>query len=57
MLLSEEQTGFLVNFALGLLIQQGTISFFDLDPNQPKGEAQETATFLEQLNPKDLPQA
>lgn len=56
MMLTEEQTTFLINFALGLLVQQGTISFFDLDPDKPQEENQ-AAAFLERLNPKDMPQS
>lgn len=55
--LTEEQTAFLINFAIGLLVQEGTIKVFDMKEGDKPPEAEEAAEFLEQLDPTKLAKA
>jgi len=56
LMLTEEQTAFLINFALGMLTQQGVVSYFELDGEKVvEGDnAEQGAVFLNSLDPKDI---
>ena len=55
MSLTEEQTAFLINFALGILVQEGSVKF--MDPDKEGAEQQAQSDFLNALAPKEMPQA
>lgn len=54
LMLTEEQTAFLINFALGALVQQGLATIQEAGQVT---EDQAQVNFLENLNPKEIPQA
>ncbi len=51
--LTEEQTAFLLNFAIGFLVQQGTLQVFDVKED---GEPVEDSAkdFLSKIDPRKL---
>jgi predicted HTH transcriptional regulator len=58
LILDEEQMRFLLQFAIGFLAQQGTISVFDVKEGEPMPEETDSATeFLRNLDTTKLPQA
>ena len=58
LILDEDQMRFLLQFALGFLAQQGTISIFDVKEGEPMPEETDAAAeFLRNLDATKLPQA
>lgn len=55
--LTAEQATFLLNFALGVLIQEGTVTVFDLKAGEQVPENEMAKEFLENLDPNKLHKA
>lgn len=55
--LSAEQTAFLINFAIGYLVQEGTVKIFDLKEGESLPEGEEAKEFLQNLDPETLSKA
>ncbi len=53
--LTEEQTAFLLNFAIGYLVQQGTVSIYNIKDGEEDGEM--AKEFLENIDPSKLHKA
>lgn len=56
--LDEKQVGFLINFALGILVQRGIAAFIDTDENgniiQSEAEQEEAQQFQQSIDPTKL---
>lgn len=48
--ITAEQAAFLINFAIGFLIQEGTVRIFDLKEGEQPPEAEIAKEFLENVD-------
>lgn len=57
LMLTEEETAFLISFAVGILVKEGTLKFFDLENPEDETKEGEAASFLARLDPTKMGQS